>query len=119
MEALAQQDWWIGATGYLSDPADRLVEPDGKKCAPDFAAVPKPRCVVNKNYCSSSSDGATVLGLNLPLIFPPNNLRTVSGRTLLLAIERELRCDNVVQLRVLRLAVPVNPAANTCWQSGP
>lgn len=31
VEALTQQNFWIGATGYLSDTADRLVEPDGRK----------------------------------------------------------------------------------------
>ena len=30
MEALTQKNFWIGATGYLSDTADRLVEPDGR-----------------------------------------------------------------------------------------
>ena len=30
MEALTQQNFWIGATGYLSDTPDRLVEPDGR-----------------------------------------------------------------------------------------
>lgn len=31
LEALTQQNFWIGATGYLSDTADQLVEPDGRK----------------------------------------------------------------------------------------
>ena len=30
VEALTQKDFWIGATGYLSDTPDRLVEPDGR-----------------------------------------------------------------------------------------
>jgi hypothetical protein len=31
VEALAQRNFWIGRTGYLSDGADRLIEADGTK----------------------------------------------------------------------------------------
>lgn len=31
VEALAQQNFWIGRTGYLSDQGERLVEADGTK----------------------------------------------------------------------------------------
>lgn len=39
LEVLTQRNFWIGATGYLSDTANRLVEPDGKTNFGNFVPV--------------------------------------------------------------------------------
>lgn len=50
MEALTQKDFWIGASGYLSDTPDRLVEPDGR-CV--IAAHESPSAAKSSATCCS------------------------------------------------------------------
>ena len=66
VEALSQQNFWIGATGYLSDALDRLVEPDGR-CGVGAQDTPKAAesmttCRSCKGACKARSMIAALRG---------------------------------------------------------